>query len=329
MRSTQPVAWAMSFATRAKGFLAAEGAGHAARLTALFFGYLFVALLLAAALTYPLMQTGWLDYEPRRVMGRLAQLFILLGLWPFLRLMGLAHRQALGVAPTRARLVRAIGGGWLLGIGILGALVSLELMLGVRVPDVEQLQVPSLLEKAVAALIGGLLIGLLEETFFRGALYSAIRRRATVAAAAAGSALLYALVHFLKPHALPPGVAFDWAGTWSMFLQVFAGLFQWQHLDSLLALFSAGVFLALVRERSGHIGWCIGLHAGWVFVIQLTRRATDGDETASLAFLAGHYDGVIGWLAAFWIALLAWGYWRISAWRANRRARVTPNPGPG
>ncbi len=311
----------MSLATKAKVLLKTEGAGHAVRLSMVFFGYLFAALLLAAALTYPLMQTGWIDHEPQRVMGRLAQVFILLGLWPFLRLMGLANRQALGFAPARSQLLRAIGGGWLLGIGILGALVLAELMLGVRVPDVAGLQVLSLLEKVVAALIGGLLIGLLEETFFRGALYVAIRRRASVAAAAIGSALLYALVHFLKPHALPPGVAFDWAGAWSMFLQVFAGLFQWPHLDSLLALLSAGVFLALVRERTGHIGWSIGLHAGWVFVIQLTRRVTDGDEAASLAFLAGHYDGVIGWLAALWIALLAWGYWRISAWWAHRSCR--------
>jgi membrane protease YdiL (CAAX protease family) len=294
--------------------LETEGAGYAARLTALFFGYLFAALLLATSLTYPLMHTGWIDHEPQRVMGRLAQVFILLGLWPFLRLMGLANWQTLGFAPARAQVVRTIGAGWLLGIGILGALVLAELGLGVRVPDVDDVQVFSVLEKAVAALIGGLLIGLLEETFFRGALYTAIRRRAPVAAAAAGSALLYALVHFLKPHALPPGVVFDWAGTWSMFLHVFVGLFQWSHLDSLLALFSAGVFLALVRERTGHIGWCIGLHAGWVFVIQLTRRVTDGDEAASLAWLAGHYDGVIGWLAAFWMVLLAWGYWQVSAW---------------
>lgn len=297
----------------------ASASGYALRITLVFFGYLFTALLLAAALTYPLMQTGWIDYEPQRVMGRIAQLFILLGLWPFLWLMGVANRQALGVAPARADLLRAIWGGWLLGVAILGSLVLAELYLGVRIPDLDGLHPLSLLEKALAALIGGLLIGLLEELFFRGALYSAIRRHASVGAAAVGSAALYALVHFLKPHELPPGVVFDWAGTWSMFLHVFVSLFQWQHLDSLIALFSAGLFLALVRERSGHIGWSIGLHAGWVFVIQLTRRVTDGDEASSLAFLAGQYDGVIGWLAAFWIGLLAWGYWQVTTWQARRQ----------
>jgi hypothetical protein len=29
-----------------------------------------------------------------------------------------------------------------------------------------------------------------------------------------------------------------------------------------------------------------------------------------LAFLAGDYDGVIGWLGAAWIGLIAWGFWR-------------------
>ncbi|MEA1051105.1 CPBP family intramembrane glutamic endopeptidase [Lamprobacter modestohalophilus] len=297
----------------------AAASGYALRITLVFFGYLFTALLLAAALTYPLMQTGWIDYDPQRVMGRIAQLFILLGLWPFLWLMGAANRQALGFDLARADLLRAIRGGWLLGVAILGSLVLAELYLGVRIPDLDGLHPLSVLEKALAALIGGLLIGLLEELFFRGALYSAIRRRASIGAAAVGSAALYALVHFLKPHALPPGVVFDWAGTWSMFLHVFVSLFQWQHLDSLIALFSAGIFLALVRERTGHIGWSIGLHAGWVFVIQLSRRITDGDEVSSLAFLAGQYDGVIGWLAAVWIGLLAWGYWQVTTWQARRQ----------
>lgn len=287
---------------------------YAALVTLVFFGYLFFALLLAVLVTVPLMETGWIDHEPRRVMGRVAQVLILLGLWPFLWLMGTANRQALGFALPRPRFLRALQLGWLLGVLILGALVAAELYLGVRVPDLDRLSLLTLLERVLAALIGGLLIGLLEETFFRGALYASIRRRAGIAAAALWSALLYALVHFLKPHDLPPGVPFDWAGAWTMFLHVFVGLFQWQHLDSLAALLSAGVFLALVRERTGHIGWCIGLHAGWVFVIQIARRLTDGNDGSSLAFLAGQYDGVIGWLAAFWIALLALAYWVLSAW---------------
>lgn len=279
------------------------------RITATFFAYLFLCLVLAALLTYPVMQTGWVDYEPQRVMGRLAQLFILLGLWPFLRMLRLADRAALGYGVSVQGLRRAIGWGWLQGVLILLALVLALLALEIRVPDADLEPWPFLIKKALQALIGGLLIGVLEETFFRGALYAGIRRRDGVARAVVWSAALYALLHFMKPGALPPDLTFDWAGAARMFAFVFVDVFQWRHLDSMVALFMVGVFLALVRERTGHIGWCIGLHAGWVFVIQVTRRLTDGDPAAPFAFLAGDYDGTIGWLAALWIGLIALGYW--------------------
>lgn len=289
------------------------------RTTAVFFAYLFCCLLLAALLTYPLMQTGWVDYEPQRVMGRLAQLFILLGLWPFLKWCHLDRPAALGFGIPRRAFVRSIILGWALGVLILLLLIAALLVLGIRVPDMpEQHWLLVLLQKSAGVLISGLLIGLLEETFFRGALFGAIRQRDGLRSAVVWSALLYALLHFMKPHALPEGVVFDWSGTWSMFIHVFTGVVQWRHLSSIVALFMVGVFLALVRQRTGHIGWDIGLHAGWVFVIQVSRRFTDGDDNAALAFLTGDYDGVIGWLAAVWIGLLAWLYWRLTEPRGRR-----------
>ncbi|MGD8206605.1 MAG: CPBP family intramembrane metalloprotease [Thiohalocapsa sp.] len=296
------------------------------RTTAVFFAYLLVCLVLAALLTYPLMQTGWIDHEPQRVMGRLAQVFILLGLWPFLRWLGLANRLALGYGVPRRRFLSAMTLGWLIGVAILLVLVAGLLLLGVREPDPPAgALLPKLLERAATALIAGLLIGLLEETFFRGALYGAIRRRGGVRSAVICSAALYALLHFMKPHGLPDGATLDWGGAWVMFTGVFTGVFDWRHLDSMVALFLVGVFLALVRERTGHIAWGIGLHAGWVFVIQVSRRFTDDNEGSALAFLAGDYDGVIGWLAALWIGGLAWAYqhWsRVPAVAPGTNARL-------
>jgi membrane protease YdiL (CAAX protease family) len=291
------------------------------RPTALFFGYLLLCLAAAALLTPPLMATGWIDYPPHRVMSRLAQVFILAGIWPLLGWLHLADRRALGYAVPRMVLLRSAGLGWLLGVAILVALALALLGLGVRVPDQDPDTLAALGGAAIKALVGGLLIGLLEETFFRGALYTAVRRHGGVASAVFWTALLYALVHVLKPGALPAGDGFGWAESGAMFAGVFIDLFQWRHLDTLLALFMVGVFLALVRERSGHIGWCIGLHAGWVFVIQVTRRLTDGDPDASLGFLAGDYDGMIGWLSMAWIGLLAAGYWR---WSSPDRADRHP-----
>jgi membrane protease YdiL (CAAX protease family) len=275
------------------------------RETALFFLYLLACLVLAALLTWPLMQTGWIDQDPQRVMGRLAQVAILIGLWPVLKAMGVADRGSLGYAAPRSVLLRTLGLGWLAGVTILTALALALVALEVRTPEAKPLA--GLASKASQALVGGLLVAILEETFFRGALYAAVARRTSAGSAILWSAVLYALLHFMKPRSLPDGVAYDWAAHWGIFLSAFTSPWQWHNLDSFVALLLVGVFLGLVRRRTGHIGWCIGLHAGWVFVIQVTRSLTDGNDGAALAWLAGTYDGVIGWLAAAWIGVLALG----------------------
>ncbi len=278
--------------------------------TGIFFVYLFCCLILGALLTYPVMLTGWIEQDPHRVMGRLAQVFILLGLWPFLKATRLNDRTALGYGVPRPVFLDALWRGWLLGALILLVLAVNLLLLEVRVPGIPaEGWLLDLLGKSIQVLIGGLLTALLEETFFRGALYSAIRRGGGARSAILWSSFLFALLHFMKPHPLPADVAFDWLGTWQMFIHVFVDAFQWRHLDSMAALFLVGVFLAMVRERSGHIGWCIGLHAGWIFVIRVTRHLTDDNQASPNVWLVGDYDGVIGWLAVGWTGLLILGFW--------------------
>ena len=293
------------------------------RSTALFFLFLLGCLLLAAGLTPPLLQTGWLDFEPHRVTSRLAQLLMILGVWPFLRLLGLDGREALGYGRPRPDILRALVRGWLAGVAILLVLVIALLALEIRLPDLRAAaRHAELARKAAQALAAGLLIGVIEETFFRGALFTAIRQRGSAAGAILLSALLYAAVHFLKPGALPNGQTMDWAAAGRMVVEVFTDAADWRNFDSFVALLFVGIFLGLVRERTGHIGWCIGLHAGWVFVIQVARHLTDANPGSGYAFLAGKYDGVIGWLAVGWMAVLSAGYWRLA-----RPGRGDPSPG--
>jgi membrane protease YdiL (CAAX protease family) len=286
------------------------------RETTLLFLYLLACLVLGAFLTWPLMQTGWISHDPQRVMGRLTQVLMLLGIWPVLKAMAVADRGSLGYAAPRAELTRALGLGWLAGVAIMTAVAAALVALEVRTPEVKSLA--ALAAKAVSALIGGLVVALLEETFFRGALYTAVARRSGIGSAMLWSALLYALLHFMKPRSLPEGVVYDWTANWGIFLSTFTSPWRWHNVDSFVALLLVGVFLAQVRRRAGHIGWCIGLHAGWIFVIQMTRAVTDGSEAAALSWLAGNYDGVIGWLAAGWIGVLILGFTRLPWPREHR-----------
>lgn len=300
------------------------------RPTALFFSYMLGCLVLAAALCIPLLDSslarGWLaEEDPQRVLGRLAQLLMLLGLWPFLRWQGLAQRAPLGLGKPIEQLRRETMRGWLLGALMMAAIVILLGVSGARVLETWSLGwLLNLLKTALRALVAGLLIALLEETFFRGALFSAIRRGAGLAQAAGWSAALYAVVHFMKPHGLPPDMSADALGVAWMVTSVFTGLLDWRNLDSLIALWLAGVLLALLRERTDGIAFGIGVHAAWVFVIQTSRRLTDGVEQADWAWLAGDYDGVIGWLAALALMLTIAGE-RLDAW-LRRASSGRPAP---
>ncbi len=284
---------------------------------ALFFLFLVACLAVGSLLTYPLLLGGLVDAPPHRIATRLTQLLILLGIWPLLRTLGLANRPGLGLGRDWVALGRALVLGWLAGVAMLLALSVGLYGSGIRVATTHAVA-PVLAMAATQALAAGLLIALGEELFFRGALFSAIRRRGSAAEALLGSSLLFALVHFLKPAALPGDQPLGWSLSWDLFRGAFSGTSLLANLDSLVALFFAGLLLAALRERSGHIGYCIGVHAGWVFVIKLTRLFTDGNPASPYAFLVGSYDGVIGYLAAAWMGLLLLGGWLLGNPRSRR-----------
>lgn len=151
----------------------------------------------------------------------------------------------------------------------------------------------------------GLLVALVEESLFRGAVFTAARA-AGASMAIAVSALLFALAHFLRPETPYPLTA---PVHWYSGIQVIAdglGRFADPALlgGDFLALFAGGIALGLVRERSGHIGAAIGLHAAWVAGIKLTREFTELSSGSSFAWLVGRFDGVIGYQAAIWILVV-------------------------
>jgi hypothetical protein len=292
------------------------------RIFLLFFLYILGAYVLAALLSIPF---GPIVAEAsgapiHKFVSRGGLLIALLGFWPFLTFLRLDNKPSLGFALPRARFIRCLGKAYLLGVLILSALAAALVLLDIRLitePDAWRWA-----KALLQGLLSGLAVGFIEESFFRGAMFSAIRQRNGVLAAILLPSLLYAALHFLKPQ---PFAMDQELGLWVALNSVsggFAHLFQWQHLDSFFALFMVGVFLALVRWRSGHIAWCIGLHAGWVSIIKLTRSASDTDRSADYAYLVGHYDGMIGWLAAAWIGLLALAFWTISAWWAKKATSI-------
>ena len=156
-------------------------------------------------------------------------------------------------------------------------------------------------EVVMASLIGGLLIGWLEEAIFRGMVLRMFYTAVKPGAAIILSALIFAAVHFKSvPDSL--GADFNWYSGFlvagyqsiSVFLTV-----DWLEFSN---LFLVGVVLNLVFLRTGSLVGCMALHAGWVLVrnswsklVEIPEKAatqiwgTDRivDGYASLIILAG------------------------------------------
>jgi peptidoglycan biosynthesis protein MviN/MurJ (putative lipid II flippase) len=161
---------------------------------------------------------------------------------------------------------------------------------------------------SIHALVAGLAVGFIEETFFRGGLYGGMRRTTGLWAAALLSASYYAALHFIDPVAPRSDQPLDWSTGFEILGSSLANFADPSIADSLIALISAGVLLALMREYRGHIALAMGIHAGWVLVIKISKKLTRFNNEAEFSWLAGGYDQIIGWLATGWLWLLILAY---------------------
>lgn len=262
--------------------------------------YLLACAAIAATLAYPLfLLIGGDDGRDLRVLvSRGGQVFLILGLY------FIAKRLRLGWADLGfdRDFPRQWGLGLGLGVLMLGLHVLGLLALGVRGVNLDMPHGGRLFAVLGKALATGVAVALLEEIIFRGALFAALKKTAGPAAAVLISAFYYAGLHFLGSKWVPPEVG------WGTGFQVAVAGFA--HLsaappDAFLALFVAGVMLACVRNVLPRgLGYCMGLHAGWVFVIKTAKPLTHIMPGASWSFLASGYDHIIGYLSAAWLGIL-------------------------
>lgn len=272
----------------------------------LFVALLAGSLLVAALFTYP---AWWLvslvSIEPvHRVMHRIAMLIALIGLVVLTRRLGLTSKAALGYGLPRPQFLRQLGIGFLCGIGLMLPLTAL--LLGLDIREVK----PGFGGQWVGLIAGGVLTGVtvafIEETFFRGVLFTAISRTSGAAAAVIAPSVLYASLHFLGGKLRVPPEEVSWVHGFEVLSKLFERYVEpLAFADSFAALVMLGVLFATVRLRTGAIAGCIGLHASGVAFIAVLREATLVNPQAEYSALVGSYDGVIGWAALVWFAVIA------------------------
>jgi membrane protease YdiL (CAAX protease family) len=264
---------------------------------------LTLALILAATLTYPLIQlsAGHLGVGTALSRGTLAILFI--GLIWLLRRLGLGWKH-LGLPSNITSLAGQIGLGLVLGILMLGLHVGVLLALDIRVLSETQLAHRPILALLAKNLGVGLLVATSEELLFRGLTFAILRRFVAPAYAVFITAFYYALPHFLSSRAKFAAEDLSWDSGFRLLVHALERGAQAIAVDSFLALLFAGALLGFIRCHFPRgLGYCIGIHAGWVAVIRTTKALTYDGNAGSFGILVGSYDGIIGYLAAAWMVV--------------------------
>jgi len=274
-----------------------------------FLGLLLAGFAAMALFAYP----AWLLLHPHfnfpfhRIAGRIGMLALLIGFVSVARRLGLADRASLGYGVARRVFIREFLLALVLGVLLMLLVVAVMLGLGLRSwqPDVE-LTTTALAAAALQALGSALAVALIEETFLRGALFSGVARESGAGRAILLTAVLYAATHFIARYRIPAELVVPTSGLAMVRGSLEAFVAPLSIGDAFLALFAVGVLLAAIRAATGNIAACIGLHAGWVWVMLLVRATSIPDTSRRMSFLLSAFDGFVGWLVLAWTLVIGW-----------------------
>jgi len=159
----------------------------------------------------------------------------------------------------------------------------------------------------------GLLIGIVEESVFRGLLLTSLRKYLSPFLAVLISSIYYAGLHFLDSKSPVSEETLSWNGSFQLLGEAYHNVFAMQEPTAFLALCAVGLFLGVLRLRGDiNLALCIGCHTGWVTLIRMNKSTMSVDLNTPYSFLVSHYDGVIGLFVAGWLLFALASYWLFS-----------------
>jgi uncharacterized protein len=195
--------------------------------------------------------------------------FIAAGLVLVLASPSLLRWRFLSEAGFVAKHRRSIFYGFILAVASMAILGFIMDLSGALTPGLSD-PMPAMIRASVKALVTALMVGFLEELFFRGILFRGLLKDSGVAFAFLGANLIYALSHFFKPPEDFAAAGIDpLAGLRFLGLCLTPFLDPPRILPGLIGLFIIGVVLSYALLRTDSLYLSIGLHAGWVFGIKV------------------------------------------------------------
>lgn len=220
----------------------------------------------------------------------------LLGLVPLLRQCGMFDWAALGLAPSK-KTPRQLLAGFFLGFVSLGLIAAAACLTGARAVNASH-SAADWVHRILTAALTVILVAVIEEIIFRGALFEILRKSIPWPAALVFSSALYALVHFIQKADTAEPVR------WNSGLILLGRMFHsgGPFVPAFFTLLAAGAILALAYQRSGALYFSIGLHGGWIFWLKSYRFITQ--EHGGSRWWWGTDNLIDGWLAFFLLVII-------------------------
>ncbi len=278
-----------------------------------FFILVSLVIVVSPLLAYPayLILENFITLPFYKLVGHTTLICGLIFSGIYLKYHQLYSRQAFGFGLPKNIFLRDLLQGLFAGILILAFIKLILILSGVHQikPNLDYFwsNIFSIFFKAI---LTGLVVGLIEESIFRGALFSSLYKKTNAFIAISLTSFVYAAVHFLKYRELPEGTEITWLTGVEMLPDAFFKLFYPDIIDHFLTLFTLGVLLSMIRLRNGNIALCIGIHAGIVLTLKITGRFSEYVSGSSFDFLVNWVDHTLGYLSFVWLLVLAIIYWR-------------------
>jgi len=283
------------------------------RTVASFFILVSLVIILSPLLVYPvyLILENFIDLPFYKLVSHTTLICGLIFSGIYLKYYQLYSRQAFGFGLPKNIFLREVLQGLFVGVLIMAFITLILILSGVH-------QIRSnldyfwshLLLIFFKAILTGLVVGLIEESIFRGALFSGLYKKTNAFITISLTSFVYATVHFLKYRELPEGTEITWFTGMEMLPDAFFKLSYPNITDHFLTLFTLGVLLSMIRLRNGNIALCIGIHAGIVTALKITGRFSEYVPGSPFDFLVNWVDHTLGYLSFVWLLVLTIIYWR-------------------
>jgi uncharacterized protein len=219
---------------------------------------------------------GWWTEVPfRRVFDRVLLVVAAVALWPLLRFSGVRSVSDLGYGHTRGWW-RSVLVGYAVGVVSLATAAGWLIVSGSRQlkPALPIVELTVLLLKCTGT---GLIVAVIEETFFRGGLQNLLTRASNYPVALLSTSAIYSAVHFLKPStANLPAASVTWFTGFQYLGDVVIQSGRAPGVATgFVTLLLAGLILGRLYHTTQSLYPAIGLHAGWVFTLKMYAGLTE------------------------------------------------------